>query len=147
MREEPSRFVSHVQRAVELVRAHAFFAGAHEIERHQPHIQLDVAGLHDRAGHDGEVFAALFRAAAVAARALRGVVAADRSALAADTLPARPAKRFDVAAGLGIILKMGGVEFHGPNLVIQACGVKYISRKKSLIIGKNLSYSAWRPVR
>src|SRR5712691_2053916 len=42
VRHEPSGLVRHAERAVQLVRAHAFLGGADEIHGLQPHVQLDL---------------------------------------------------------------------------------------------------------
>src|ERR1700722_12642580 len=55
MAEEPSRLVGHAEHALELERAHALLARAHQVHREQPLGQRNLAALHDRADRDGKL--------------------------------------------------------------------------------------------
>jgi hypothetical protein len=103
---EPGRLVIELQGAVELVGAHALLAGVQEVEGHQPLVQRDMAALHDRAGGDREILAALLFGAPIPARLLERVGAANRAAMAANR-PFRPAELFEPLAGVFGSLEVG----------------------------------------
>lgn len=55
---EPCRFIRHSQHPMNLVGAHAFLAGAEQVDRHQPDVQWDVAVFKDSALRDRELLPA-----------------------------------------------------------------------------------------
>src|ERR1700720_1644335 len=70
VRHKPCGLISDFECAVQLVGAHAFLAGAHQMERLEPLVQSDLAALHDRPHGYCEVLAAFLLGAAVHAGAL-----------------------------------------------------------------------------
>src|SRR5277367_2527885 len=55
----PGRVVGNLDGAVQLMRADPFLAGGHQVERKRPFGQRNFAALHDVAGADGELTAAV----------------------------------------------------------------------------------------
>ena len=59
MTEKPCGAIGDAQHTFHLLRAHALLGSGHKVKRQQPLVQRNVAALHDRAGADGELFAAI----------------------------------------------------------------------------------------
>ena len=59
MAKEPSGLVSDAQHALHLLGAHALFRRCHEVRSQKPFVQRNVRTLHDAAGPDGELVAAI----------------------------------------------------------------------------------------
>ena len=94
---------------MKLVGADALLADAHEVERHQPLVEGDMATLHQRAGRDREILAAFLLSATIPARLLGLVGMIDSAAVRADRAfwPALPLKPF---AGIFGDWKCGAVK-------------------------------------
>ena len=114
VRHEPRGLVSHSERAVQLVRRHAFFAAADKAKRERPFVQRDMARLHDGAGRYRE--RAVARIAMNEAGAMRlAVEAVDLLNLAAVRAKGsvRPADRLEMLPRFGFVGKDGIGQVHG----------------------------------
>jgi hypothetical protein len=109
VRQEPRGLQTDAENAVQLVGAHAFLAGTHQMHCLQPDMQLDVAGLEDGPDLDGERLAA--SVALIDPDA--GAVTFQRSALVDNAAmraraPVRPESPFHEPIGGFIAMEMCG---------------------------------------
>ena len=113
--EKPRGFVSHSEHALHLLGAHALLRRRHEVRCEQPFVERHMATLHDGAGADGELVAAVAAEPVTGlglAAHLHGVRAAT---MGAERLAVRPAGAEDMLFGLGFIMedRIGDADVHG----------------------------------
>lgn len=119
MAHEPCAFERDPQGAMQLVRAHALFAGTNYMDRIEPIAHLDMAFLENSPDFDGEWFAAsiaLIEADPIAfgLQSTRSIEDATMRAKA----PVDPKARFDIGIGGGFIIEVWSGENglgHGEN--------------------------------
>src|SRR5579883_117421 len=112
VREEPSRLVSDVEGAVELVRGDAFLARCHEAKAHEPLVKRNMAALEERADPYRELLPA-FRAVVPArphAFAAQGPDVIEKAAEGAERAIG-PAHAFEILTGSLFVVKGGVAEF------------------------------------
>lgn len=106
VRHEPSRFVGHVQHAVQLVARHAFLAGAKQVRSQYPLVKGNLGTLKDGANGHAELGTAV--ATGQEARTVRLTL---KAAVSLSTAAMRaywaigPALRLKVLAGCGFVGK------------------------------------------
>jgi hypothetical protein len=92
---------------VNLMRAHAFLAGANEIDRLQSLVQQDMAGLENGPDAHGELLTAIRAFAKTDAGFSKIIVlTADRTAVRANRT-SRPQNAFQMGESGGLIVKVG----------------------------------------
>jgi len=118
MTDEPCRFHAAAQHALELARADAFLAGAHQVDRLQPDGHLDMAVLENGADLDRELLAAFLAVTQAGARRF-AVELMDAGRIAVTAVRAdragRPQPSLDIGVGGFFVFELGGVEIrvHG----------------------------------
>ena len=112
MRHEPSGFQGHAQGPVQLVRANALLAGAHQVDSLKPKVQLDMACLEDGPDLDGKGLAAgvALVSANAGALALHGAGAIYNTAVRAYTAM-RPNARLYELVGRVFVMEMRGGKY------------------------------------
>lgn len=112
--EEPSGLVGDADHAAHLHRAHALLGSGHDMGSQKPLVQGNVRALHDAAGADGELVAAIvaeehasLRIAFHLADAIRATVRAGRTV--------RPTRGFQMRQRLRFVVKdgVGDIDVHG----------------------------------
>lgn len=111
--EEPSGLVGDADHTAHLRGAHALLGSGHDVNGQQPLVQGNVAALHDRAGADGELVAAVIAEEHPGLRLACHPRNMERTTVRAARL-AVPARSLDVSLSLGSVVKdrVGDVDVH-----------------------------------
>ncbi len=107
VRHEPSGAVGHAEGAVKLVGGEALLAGAKQVRRLKPQVQLDVGGLEHRADRHRELLLAGAAAAKAHATALDGSDPLDGAAVRAGRTSG-PQQALKLGEGGGFVVEEGG---------------------------------------
>ncbi len=119
VRHEPSAFHGQAEDAGQLVAGNTLLAGAHQESGLEPHVQLDMAALENRADRD----AALLAAGVALIKAGAGGIAAHQLhpafhlAMRADGA-VRPNDALKLRVGGGFVLEVGGIENAGHRSIL-----------------------------
>lgn len=114
MGQEPSRFISDLKDAVQLMRADALFRRGHQINRLKHLVQRDMGAFKDRSDLDRKLLAAIRAFAKTDAGFAKIIMlAAQRAAMRADRTLG-PKDAFEIFKGFGFIVKVElGQNGHG----------------------------------